>query len=97
MGNQLAPILFPLEPLCPHLRAPGVACLLLFKAPAANFKSGSSPFPSQLPPPRGGIKHRRVIFKTSSSPQDWHQGVVGSATYHPKQGFVLHQKKGEGQ
>lgn len=30
MGNQLTPFLFPLEPLCPHLRAPGVACLLLF-------------------------------------------------------------------
>ena len=68
MGSQLAPFLFPLEPLCPHLRAPGVACLLLFKGPAADFKSGSSLLPPQLPPSRGGIQHRRVIFKTLLSP-----------------------------
>ena len=68
MGNQLTPFLFPLEPLCPHLRAAGVACFLLFKAPAADFKSMSSPLPPQVPPSRGGIKHRRGIFKTLSSP-----------------------------
>ena len=68
MGNQLAPILLPLEPLCPQPRPPGVACLPLLKALATDFKSGSSPLPTQLPPPSGGIKYRRVIFKTSSSP-----------------------------